>query len=132
MRDRWKVPPNLADIEALARAALARLPAAFRQWLGAVPIRVQEFADEETLADLAIEHPLDLMGLYRGIGMGARDAGQGGVEVDMIFLYRRAILDYWCDGEESLAHVVGHVLVHEIGHHFDLSDDDMERIENGL
>ncbi len=131
MKHRWGTPPSLADIEALAREALSRLPTRFRQWLDPVPIRVEEFADHETLADLGIDHPLDLMGLYRGVGLGTRDAGGGGAEVDMIFLYRRAILDYWCESGESLGHVVGHVLIHEVGHHFDLSDDDMARIENG-
>ncbi len=132
MEDRWGAPPSLAEIEALALTALAGLPPQFRQWLGAVPIRVEEYADEATLRSLEIEHPLDLMGLYHGVGMGARDGSLPMASVDMVFLYRRAILDYWCESGESLAHIVGHVLVHEIGHHFDLSDDDMERIENSL
>ena len=128
----WTTPPSLADIEGLGRDALRRLPEQFRQWLAAVPIRVEEYADEATLRDLGIEHPLDLMGLYQGVGMGPRDASGGGAEIDMIFLYRRAILDYWCENDEDLASIVTHVLVHEIGHHFHLSDEDMERIENSL
>jgi predicted Zn-dependent protease with MMP-like domain len=93
-------------------------------------VRVQEFADDTTLADLGIEEPFDLLGLYHGVPIGEQH-GRGAPEsVDMIFLYRRPILDLWCDdGTMTLDHVVQHVLIHEIGHHFGLSDEDMERIE---
>ena len=132
MTERWELAPSLADIEALARGALATIPAEFGRWLRSVPIRVEEFADDETLADLGIADPFELMGLYRGVTMSGRDGGTASADIDMIFLYRRPILDYWCDGASSLGHVVRHVLIHEVGHHFGLSDADMEQIEGGL
>ncbi len=122
------LPPSLDDLAAMGEAALARLRPAFGQFLGNVPIRVQDFADEETLQSMEIENPFELMGLYHGSTLAAEAAGHGGLPA-MIFLYRRPLLDYWCETAEPLDRVVRHVLIHEIGHHFGLSDDDMERIE---
>jgi predicted Zn-dependent protease with MMP-like domain len=122
--------PSLDDIEALAAAAFAALPAEFRALTGEVQIRVSEFAEDDVLDDLGLESEFDLLGLFRGIGL-AHDAAVAhtGQMPNMIWLYRRAILDYWAEHEETLGAVVTHVLVHEIGHHFGLSDDDMEAIE---
>jgi len=120
--------PSLDDIAALGEAALERLRPAFGQFIGNVPIRVQDFADDETLQVMEIENPFELMGLYHGRTLADEVAGHGGLPA-MIFLYRRPILDYWCETLEPLDRVVRHVLIHEIGHHFGLSDDDMERIE---
>ena len=122
--------PTLADIEALADEAFAALPATFRALCEGLVIRVEYFPDEETLEDMECETEFDLLGLFRGRGLPQRGAtAQTGEFPNMIWLYRRPILDYWAEHEETLGAIVTHVLVHEIGHHFGLSDDDMERIE---
>ena len=122
--------PSLDDIEGLAAEAFAALPAEFRALTGEVQIRVSEFAEDDVLDDLGLESEFDLLGLFRGIGL-AHDAAVAytGQMPNMIWLYRRPILDYWAEHEETLGAVVTHVLVHEIGHHFGLSDADMEAIE---
>jgi predicted Zn-dependent protease with MMP-like domain len=121
--------PTLADIEALADDAWARLPEEFRTMAKDVIIRVDDFATDEVLDSLGIEDPFDLMGLYQGVSLDRKSVADASAQPDMVFLYRRAILDYWAENEETLGHLVAHVLVHEIGHHFGLSDDDMEAIE---
>jgi predicted Zn-dependent protease with MMP-like domain len=121
--------PNLAQFERLAEAAWRRLPAQFRDLCGDVVIRVEELASEDVLRDLDIDDPFHLLGLYQGISLAKKsvlDVPQG---PNMVFLYRRALLDCWAEGTETLGHLVSHVLIHEIGHHFGLSDADMERIE---
>jgi predicted Zn-dependent protease with MMP-like domain len=122
--------PSSAEIEALAKRALAEIPPELKQHLGAVVIRVDDFPDEETEEAMDLESPFDLLGLYRGAPLPHRSVNDVQRSVDMIFLYRRPILDYWCESGEDLADVVRHVLIHEIGHHFGFSDEDMERIEN--
>ncbi|HWB46448.1 MAG TPA: metallopeptidase family protein [Hyphomicrobiaceae bacterium] len=121
--------PSLADIEALAAAAWQGLPADFRNMCGDVVIRVDDFATEEVLRELNIDSPFDLMGLYQGVSLDRRSVMDLPRGPDMIFLYRRALLDYWAEHEEPLDRLVSHVLIHEIGHHFGLSDADMARIE---
>jgi len=121
--------PTLADIEALAQAAVERLPLLFRQHLASLILRVEDFPDSEVMADMALETPWDLLGLYWGRPVGLKGDEPSGALPDMIFLYRRPLLDLWAEGEESLEGLVTHVLVHEVGHHFGLSDDDMEAIE---
>jgi predicted Zn-dependent protease with MMP-like domain len=126
------VPPSAADIERIGRKVLAELPEPFRRHVLGVVIRVQDFADDATLAELGIESPFDLLGLYHGVPVGhgsQLDAPRQ--DVDMIFLYRRALLDYWCETDEPLADIVRNTLIHEIGHHFGYSDEDMEAIEFG-
>ncbi len=123
-------PPSLADLEALARRALAGLPRRFKALLGPVVVRVDEFPDAETEAAMRLDSPFDLLGLYRGVALPLKSVSDPRPEIDMIFLYRRPILDYWCESGEDLLSVVRHVLIHEIGHHFGFSDEDMERIEN--
>jgi predicted Zn-dependent protease with MMP-like domain len=122
--------PSLDDIEAIARESFAGLPEHFRELAGDIQFRVTEFPEEEVLRDLEIESEFDVLGLFQGIGL-AHDSAveQTGQLPNMIWLYRRPILDYWAEHEETLGAVVSHVLVHEIGHHFGLSDDDMEAIE---
>ena len=123
-------PPSLDEIEALARAALAWLPEPFSSHLHDVVLRVEEFADDETLADLGIEDPFELTGLYEGLPVGLKDSGVSGTLPDRIRLFRAPILDEWIErGDETLEHLVAHVLIHEVGHHFGLSDDDMHGLE---
>jgi predicted Zn-dependent protease with MMP-like domain len=124
-----QLPPSLADIETLAKIALAGLPRRFRGLLGPVVIRVDEFPDAETEAAMGLDSPFDLLGLYRGVALPLKSVSDPRPEIDMIFLYRRPILDYWCESGEDLSAIVRHVLIHEIGHHFGFSDADMERIE---
>jgi predicted Zn-dependent protease with MMP-like domain len=125
-----QVPPSLGEIEALAARALAALPRRFKRHLGPVVIRVEEFPDAETEAAMELDSPFDLLGLYRGVALPLKSVSDPRPELDMIFLYRRPLLDYWCDTGEDLADIVRHVLIHEIGHHFGFSDADMQRIEN--
>lgn len=128
----WKsaIPPTLADFEVMAAAAWERIQPEFREVCGDLVVRIEEFALDEVLDELDIESPFDLMGLYQGLSLDKKSVLDAPREPDMVFLYRRAILDYWTEsGEESLGDIITHVLVHEIGHHFGFSDDDMEDIE---
>src|ERR1700736_2462521 len=122
-------PPGLADLEALAQRALATIPDELKRHLGPVVIRLEDFPDEETEEAMGLESPFGLLGLYRGVALPHKSVSSTSATIDMIFLYRRPILDYWCETGEDLTHVVRHVLIHEIGHHFGFSDDDMESIE---
>ena len=121
--------PTLDDIGDLAERALGQIPARMRKLVADVVIRVEEFPDDEVVAEMALESPFDLLGLYRGVSLDRKSHFDADAEPDMVFLYRRPILDYWCEGSDSLAAVVRHVLIHEIGHHFGFSDADMEAIE---
>ena len=122
--------PSLADVERLADAAFARLPAAFRRLCEGVVVRVEDFPDDETLREMGLESPFDLLGLFRGTGLAQAGATfETGQFPNMVWLYRRPLIDYWAEHEETFGHLVAHVLVHEIGHHFGLSDDDMAAIE---
>ena len=122
--------PSLADIDQIANAALASIPDELRRHARGVVIRVEEFPDDETLDDLGLEDPFDLLGLYRGVALSRKSNFHTPQNVDMVFLYRRPILDYWCESGDDLGDIVRHVLIHEIGHHFGFSDADMERIES--
>jgi len=122
-------PPTLDDFEALARQAWAALPGRFRALAGDVLIRIEDFASDDTLDELGIEDPYELTGLYQGVDLTQRGHGDPAPDLAIVFLFRRAILDEWIErGEVALADLVAHVLVHEIGHHFGLSDDDMDAI----
>jgi predicted Zn-dependent protease with MMP-like domain len=125
-----QTPPSIADFEALAARALASLPRRFKRHLGPVVIRVEDFPDAQTEAAMELESPFDLLGLYHGVALPLKSVSDPRPAIDMIFLYRRPILDYWCETGEDLFEVIRHVLIHEIGHHFGFSDADMERIEN--
>jgi predicted Zn-dependent protease with MMP-like domain len=123
------LPPSLEDLEAIAETAYAGIPRALTKHVDHVVIRVVEFPDEETMDEMGLESEFDLLGLYRGVDLSRKSVSDVVMDVDMIFLYRRPLLDYWCETGEDLTHLVRHVLIHEIGHHFGLSDEDMERIE---
>jgi predicted Zn-dependent protease with MMP-like domain len=125
----FSAPPTVGDLEALAERALAAIPERLKRHLGRTVIRVEEFPDEETEREMGLESPFDILGLYRGVALPHQSVHDPRVDPEMIFLYRRPILDYWCETGEDLYAVVRHVLIHEIGHHFGFSDDDMERIE---
>lgn len=121
--------PSLADFERIADEAFARLPEGFRARCEGLIIRVEDFPDEEIVAEMELESPFELLGLYQGISHVERSVMEPVHMPDMVFLYRRPLLDYWAEFDETLGHLVTHVLVHEIGHHFGLTDDDMEEIE---
>jgi predicted Zn-dependent protease with MMP-like domain len=121
--------PGLAEFERLADAAYRRLPSHFRTLTGDLVIRIEDFPTDEVLDSLGIQSPFDLLGLYSGVDLAKKSVMDVTPLPDMVFLYRRPILDYWAEHEETLGGVITHVLVHEIGHHFGLSDADMARIE---
>ncbi len=122
-------PPDLAEIASLARAALKTLPKELGRHVKGVVLRVDEFPDRETEREMGLESSYDILGLYRGVSLNRKSVADVAADVDMIFLYRRPLLDYWCESGEELDHIIRHVLIHEIGHHFGFSDEDMERIE---
>jgi predicted Zn-dependent protease with MMP-like domain len=122
--------PSLEDFGEMGRAAFDRLPEAFRRLAGEVVFAVADFPEDDVLDSLGAETPFDILGLFEGVGLAHGDAvPQTGTLPNRVWLYRRPILDYWADHDDSLEDIVAHVLVHEIGHHFGLSDDDMEAIE---
>ena len=121
--------PSLDEFEELATAALESLPQPFRDLVRDVRCYVAEFAEEDVLDELGIESEFDLMGLFTGIGLAQEGITQTGRMPNIVYLYRRPILDYWAEHEETLGAVVTHVLIHEMGHHFGFSDADMEALE---
>jgi predicted Zn-dependent protease with MMP-like domain len=122
--------PSADQIEAIARETLAKLPERFAAHLGDVVLLVEEWADEETLSQLGIEDAIELTGLYHGRPVGEKSAFDTGAMPDSIHLYRQPILAEWCETGVSLRDLVHHVVIHEVGHHFGLSDDDMHALED--
>lgn len=129
---RFTTPPQIPDMEAMSREAFATIPQELRRLLGDVVIQVSDFPDDDVLEEMDCESPFDLLGLYSGVNLLHKNLVEPELERDQIYLYRRPILDYWCDAGDDLREVVRHVLIHEIGHHFGFSDEDMERIEQGI
>ena len=125
-------PPSLAEMESIAYQEFEHIPQELRSRCAGVAIRVEDFSDDETLGDMGIESPFDLMGLYQGIPLTQQSTQDIRHQPDIIHLYRRPILDYWCEGTDDLRAVVRNILIHEIGHHFGFSDEDMDRIEGDL
>ena len=123
------VAPSLGDIEELARRAFDRIPPRMRTKAANVVICIDEFPDDDVVNDMGLASPFDILGLYRGVSIDQKSYFEASSEPDMVFLYRRPILDYWCEGSDTLAAVVRHVLIHEIGHHLGFSDADMASIE---
>ena len=130
MRQRFGHPPTSEEIEAIARAALDALPSPFAEHLREVVLQVDEYADDALLAEMGIEHPLDLSGVYEGIPIGLRSVDTSGTLPDRIRLFRQAILTEWAEEGEPFEHLVRHILIHEVGHHFGLSDEDMHTLED--
>jgi len=124
--------PTADEIEALARRALAALPEAFAVHLKHVVLLVEDFADDETLKDMEIGDPFDLTGIYEGLPLTEKSVDASGNLPDRIRLFRRPILDEWADGEDSLEHLVAHILIHEAGHHFGFSDEQMHTLEEAV
>lgn len=126
---RGAAAPTLADIEALAAEAYARLPEHFRTLCDDLVIRVEDFPDDSVVEAMKLDSAFDLLGLFQGVGLPFQSATAPPLMPNMIWLYRRPILDYWAEHDDTLSAIVTHVLVHEIGHHFGLSDEDIEAIE---
>ena len=122
--------PSLDDFEVIARATRKTLPYELARHVTDVVIRIADFPDTEIQRELGLQSPFDLLGLYQGVSLDLKSVAYAAHDVDMIFLYRRPILDYCADTGEDFRDVVRHVLIHEIGHHFGFSDADMDRIEH--
>ena len=123
--------PSLAEMETVAHDIFARLPGHFRSLCQGLIIRVDDFPTDEVLEEMDADSEFDLLGLFQGTGLPFQSNDDIARLPNLIWLYRRPILDYWAEHDETLGHIVRHVLIHEIGHHFGLSDDDMEAIEAG-
>ncbi len=119
----------MEQVEAIARQQFDRIPEELRRHVEGVVIRIADFPDDETMDTMGLETPFDLLGLYHGVAVGDKSISDPTPGVDMIFLYRRALLEYSRDSDDDLGDIICHVLIHEIGHHFGLSDEDMDRIE---
>jgi predicted Zn-dependent protease with MMP-like domain len=121
--------PSLDDMETIAADVFRRLPDTFRLLCEGVIMRVEDFPAQDVIEEMKLESEFDILGLFQGVGLPYRSESSPAQMPNMIWLYRRPILDYWAEHEETLGAIITHVLVHEIGHHFGLSDDDMETIE---
>lgn len=124
--------PSIADIQRLAERAIRSIPPALRAAAGNVAVQVMDFPDDETEREMELESPFDLLGLYVGVALTERSVSHPRAEPDMVYLYRRPLLDYWCETGQPLAAVVRHVLIHEIGHHFGYSDEEMDRLQGPM
>ncbi|MBM3584006.1 MAG: metallopeptidase family protein [Alphaproteobacteria bacterium] len=129
---RFGPPPSDADLHALADGALAALPAAFRRLVQGVAILIEEFPAEDVIESMGLESGYDLLGLYQGVSLDQKSVTGVAHDVDRILLYRAPILLAWAEGEDALEDLVRNTLIHEIGHHFGLSDDDMARLEGAV
>ena len=130
MARRFDHPPTAEEIEAIARDALLKLPEPFASHLTHVVLQVDELAEDDLLQEMDIEHPLDLTGVYEGIPISQRSVETSGSLPDRIRLFRQAILAEWCEEGEPFEHLVRHILIHETGHHFGFSDEDMHALED--
>ena len=130
MTRRFDHPPTAEEIEAIARDALDKLPEPFASHLTHVVLQVDEYAEDDLLQEMGIEHPLELTGVYEGIPIGQRSVETSGTLPDRIRLFRQAILAEWCEEGERMEHLVRHILIHEAGHHFGFSDEDMHALED--
>ena len=131
MTRRFGPAPDAEDIAAIAEVALASVPAALRRHVRGIAILVEEFPEEEVLDEMEIDDAFGLLGLYQGIALDRQSLHDIPSDLNRIYLYRRPLLDAWAAGEDTLEDLIANTLIHEIGHHFGLSDDDMERLESG-
>lgn len=129
---RFDHPPSADDIEAIARRVLDSLPQPFASSLGDIVLLVEEFADEATLQAMGLDDPFELSGIYEGVPLTERSVSESGTLPETVRLFRRPILDEWVEGDDTLEHLVAHILIHEVGHHFGFSDADMHALEEGL
>ena len=129
---RFGTPPSADEIEAIARRTLDSLPEPFASSLPDIVLQVEDFADDETLRAMGIEDPFELSGIYEGVPLTQRSVDQSGTLPERIRLFRRSILDEWAGSDDTLEHLVAHVLIHEVGHHFGFSDDDMHALEDSV
>lgn len=123
------LPPSAEEIVAIAEASLLAIPEGLRNYVQGIAILVEEFAEDEVLDVMGIDDAFNLLGLYQGVAMDEQSVLAVREDLDRIYLYRRPLLDAWADGEDSLEDLIANTLIHEIGHHFGLSDEDMERLE---
>ena len=130
MARRFDHPPSAEEIEAIARREMQNLPEPFSSHLRHVVLQVDEYAEERLLAEMGIDHPLELTGVYEGIPISQRSVETSGTLPDRIRLFRQPILAEWVEEGEQLEHLVRHILIHEVGHHFGYSDEDMHAIED--
>ena len=121
--------PGIADIGEIAEAVIATIPEGLRRHAGNIVVQVVDFPDDDTQREMELESPFDLLGLYVGEALTERSVSAPGIEPDLVLLFRRPLLDYWCESDAELADVVRYVLVHEIGHHFGYSDDEMDALQ---
>ena len=121
--------PSADAIHAIARRTMARLPAPFADSLDDIVLRVEELADAETLRNVGLSRPMQLSGLYEGVPLHLRSVDQSGTLPERITLYRRPILAEWSSSRDSLERLVAHIVIHEVGHHFGFSDEDMHALE---
>lgn len=124
-----RTAPDADEIDAMARAVLRALPPPFAAYLSDIVLTVEEFADEATLTEMGIADPFELTGLYEGVPVGDKSIWGVRPAADRIRLFRRALLDEWCDRPVALDALIAEVVIHEVGHHFGLSDDDMHAID---
>ena len=129
MPETFSTPPELADLETMALDALKTIPDELRAKVADVVMRIDDFPDSTIQREMGLDDPFELLGLYRGVPLDEKSISDAPQDLDTIYLFRRPMLDYWCETGEDLAHLVRHVLIHEIGHHFGFSDEEMERLE---
>ena len=125
-------PPTIDQLQALAEQAILSIPRGLRAEVGNIVVQVVDFPDPETEREMDLESPYDLLGLYVGIAMTERSLSYPRPEPDLVYLYRRPLLEYWCETSADLAELVRHVLIHEIGHHFGYSDAEMDALQGPL
>ena len=122
--------PTETEIEAIARRTLDRLPSPFAESLGDIVLRIEPVADPDTARSVGLSHPMQLSGLYEGISLNHQSVNHSGTLPERITLYSRPIVAEWRSTPASLEQLVSHIVIHEVGHHFGFSDDDMHALED--
>ncbi len=130
MQEPYGAPPSAADFHTMAKRAMAEIPEGLRRHLHDLVILIEDFPDSATEAEMELESPFDLLGLYHGVSLDQKSVDDAPQDLDRIFLYRRPLLEYWCETGEDLEAIIRNTIIHEIGHHFGFSDDDMDLLES--